>query len=783
MLTKITKIAILCVVLTLSSVAKDKSKDTIRVQQMPVLTVTSNNAISGKSAVAFSDITTEQIKKTNTTFDLPTLMSNEPSVLTYSENGNGVGYSNFIMRGFDQRRISVMINGIPQNDPEDHNVYWINFSDIGESLDKIQIQRGAGLSNYGSAAIGGSINLTTSNFVNNPGVRLYTGVGFQEFGVTNTMDSKISKFKFEYSSGLVDEKYAFYGKLGRINSFGYREQSWALMNNYFLSAVRFDGDFTTQINIFGGSQDDALAYNGLPKSYIGNDTLRLSNLAYFGYDSTGKNIAFTGKRISREVEQFQQPHYEMLNNWKISDTWEMKSSLFYYSGEGYFDYTGDGWTTSQSYGFGDTVPNPINPVIRSFVGNRHGGWIPRFINKHDNGELTIGAEIRFHRSEHWGKLAYSENFPSGYDPDYKFYTYDGNRDIYSAFAREQYAVTDNLILSADAQLVLQQYAIGNETFGGKFTSYNTTNGTIANRDKLFQVDYLFLNPRFGANYRIDKNQSVFGSISLTNREPRMANLYDATFAFSGNKPLFASTTSGTVTTYDFNNPLVKPERMFDLEFGYSLKEADYAFDVNLYYMSYSNELVKNGRLDAFGNPIDGNAPSTYHAGIELAASYMVLREGTTNLKIAANYTQSINKIVEYNYALSSTENISLKDNDIAGFPSSIASFIMDFNAKQLNVRLNAKYVGEMNTDNFGDLLQTNSALLAKVGYAENKMDSYFVMNMNASYLIADFFDSADLRLQMQVNNLLNRKYAAYAIGKEFFPAAERNIFFGIQLEL
>jgi len=783
MLNKTILYACICVALSLNSFAKNQTKDTIKVQQMPVLTVTSNNAVFGKSAVAFSDITSEQIKKTNTTFDLPTLMSNEPSVLTYSENGNGVGYSNFIMRGFDQRRISVMINGIPQNDPEDHNVYWINFSDIGESLDKIQIQRGAGLSNYGSAAIGGSINLTTSNFVNNPGVRLYTGVGFQEFGANNSIDSKISKFKFEYSSGLVGEKYAFYGKLGRINSFGYREHSWALMNNYFLSAVRFDGNFSTQINIFGGSQEDALAYNGLPKSYIGDAALRLSNLAYFGYDSTGKNIAYTGKRISREVEQFQQPHYEVLNNWKINDNWEMKSSLFYYSSEGYFDYTGDGWTSSQSFGFGDTVPTPRNPIIRSFVGNKHGGWIPRFINNHENGELTIGAEMRFHRSERWGKLAYSENFPSGYDPDYKFYTYDGIRDIYSAFARELYNVTDNLILSADAQLVLQRYAIGNETFGGKPTSYNSTNGIIANGSNIFQKDYIFFNPRFGANYRIEKSQSVFGSISITNREPRMSNLYDATFAFSGLKPLFASTTSGTITTYDFNNPLVKPERMLDLEIGYSLKNADYAFDVNLYYMSYSNELVKNGRLDAFGNPIDGNAPSTFHAGIELAASYMLLREGTTNLKISGNYTQSINKIIEYNYALSNTENISLKDNDIAGFPSSISNFILDLNVKQLNLRLNAKYVGEMNTDNFGDYLKSNPALLSKIGYIDNKMDSYFVMNMNASYLIADFFDSADLRLQLQVNNLLNKKYAAYAIGKEFFPAAERNLFFGIQLEI
>ena len=62
--------------------------------------------------------------------DIPNYLSQLPSTTFYSENGNGIGYNYLSIRGFDQRRISVSINGIPQNDPEDHNVYWLDFPDL-----------------------------------------------------------------------------------------------------------------------------------------------------------------------------------------------------------------------------------------------------------------------------------------------------------------------------------------------------------------------------------------------------------------------------------------------------------------------------------------------------------------------------------------------------------------------------------------------------------------------------------------------------------------------------
>ena len=70
-----------------------------------------------------------------------------------------------------------MINGVPQNDPEDHNVYWVNFPDLASSLEDIQVQRGAGSAFYGPAAIGGSINLVTDRFSPDPRLTVTSGYG------------------------------------------------------------------------------------------------------------------------------------------------------------------------------------------------------------------------------------------------------------------------------------------------------------------------------------------------------------------------------------------------------------------------------------------------------------------------------------------------------------------------------------------------------------------------------------------------------------------------------
>jgi len=248
MINLIAKLLPFALLLPVIAFANDDISDTLRSYSLPSVTVTSVRA-DQQTPVPYVELSKAEIEKTYTTQDIPSLLVGLPSIVFFSENGNSIGYSNLTMRGFDQRRISVMINGIPQNDPEDHNVYWIDFPDLASNLEEIQIQRGAGLINYGSAAIGGSINMTTTNYANRKGLFITSGIGFQQFDSDIMLN--VNKQSIEFSSGLQNN-YAFYGRLSRIYSNGYRNRSFADLNSYFLSASRFDNNVISQINIFGG---------------------------------------------------------------------------------------------------------------------------------------------------------------------------------------------------------------------------------------------------------------------------------------------------------------------------------------------------------------------------------------------------------------------------------------------------------------------------------------------------------------------------------------------------
>lgn len=773
--------------------ASEEASDTLKKFTLPSITVTSTQAIRGETPVPFSEIYYLEFSPIYTTQDIPRILSQLPSIITFSQSGNDIGYSNLTMRGFNQRRISVLINGIPQNDPEDHNVYWIDFPDFLPNVQQIQIQRGAGLNNYGQAAIGGSINFNTGNYLQKKGVRLFSGIGWQEFGYEDKtkFHPNVSKFSIEFSSGLVN-KYAFYGRLSRVNSLGYRNHSYAFLNSYFFSAARFDENFSTQVNIFGGPLTDGLVYNGLPKDFVKDKQKRRLNLSYWEYDSTGKNVTFSIERRKQEIEEFSQPHYEILNDWQISKSLRLLSALFYYTGDGYFDYDASWADTNMlrlTSEYGYNVPaNPTGTIFRAFVGNKQGGWIPRIIWTHWENELTAGFEFRIHRSEHWGKIRYAELLPENYDPDSKVYSNNGVRDILSVFAREKLTLTKQITLSLEGQFTYQRYALKNEKARDKYVYFKDINGNYVGGDKyLFDIKYLFFNPRVGINYKLNEQVNFFGFVAYTSREPRMHNLYRAEDSYFGATPQFEFKQVGNEIRYDFAKPISKPERLLDIEIGSNFNLFN-SIDgsLNIFIMDYKDELVKTGRLDIFGNPVEENIPKTRHIGFELELNTKIFDNNYGKLELYGNATFSKNEIIDFNFVAFDNSIISFKGNPISGFPEFMGNIRASYCFKNLFVSLTGQYVGEYRTDNYGDLLTNNPKLIEHLLYRgdyyyDNKLESYFVLNFDANYTIKNLGLFNEILLKFQVRNLLNKLYAAGAEGKEFFPAAERSFFIGIEL--
>ncbi len=102
------------------------------------------NRASARTPIAFSNFTRADIERANDGRDIPFMLSSLPSVLTTGDAGGGVGYSSIRVRGTDASRINVTANGIPINDSESHNVYWVNMPDLASSVRDIQVQRSDG---------------------------------------------------------------------------------------------------------------------------------------------------------------------------------------------------------------------------------------------------------------------------------------------------------------------------------------------------------------------------------------------------------------------------------------------------------------------------------------------------------------------------------------------------------------------------------------------------------------------------------------------------------------
>ena len=706
------------------------------------IVISATRARERENPVTFATLSARDLTERYSTQDIPQLLSELPSTTFYSESGNGIGYNYLSIRGFDQRRISVLINGIPQNDPEDHDVYWLDFPDLTANLQDIQVQRGAGSAFYGPPAVGGSVNLVTSTYSKTPGIDFNSG-----YGSYNTR-----RYSVAINSGMVGGQYQFYGRLSRILSDGYRKNAWSDFSSYFFGAVRYDRTMTTQFNFYGGPVADHLAYYGIAKddAYSGNSDRRRYNPI----------------QRPEEIENFSQPHYELLHEWQATDDIVLNNALFLVTGNGFFDFDGS-WAPYSYFritgenGFSvpgdpDTLYIP-NALIRAWVSNVQFGWLPRASIQHQRGTLTVGAELRMHRSEHWGALRWGEQVPAGVSPDYRYYEYKGGKNILSLYAHELYALRPDLMLQLDVQYVYNQYRLFDE-------KYLNTN---------FSVPYHFLNPRVGLNYNVTDKFNVYAQVSRTSREPRLKNLYDAAEAstpvsWGAVTPQFTALANGR---YDFSSPLVKPEALVDLELGGGYISQQFRAGVNLFSMTFSNEIIKKGQLDRFGIPVTGNAEKTHHQGIEFTAA-----AGWNNaLEMQANATLSRNRLVRYT-AYDGDVPVSLDGNTIAGFPDMLANLRATYRNEWLTASLSLQHVGEFYTDN-------NQNPGTRTPDPGRTVNEYTVVHAWATLKLPAGSLARTLELQIQVNNLFNRLYASHGEGDEFFPAAERNIFASLRFGL
>ena len=214
--------------------------------------------------------------------DIPlVLQGTTPSLTSYAETGNYWGYSYIRLRGLDQSRINITLDGIPLNDPEDQVLYFADFPDLANSLQSIQVQRGVGTSSNGTASYAGSINMETISLAGSPrggAVQLDGG----SFGSRRA--------SVDYSTGPLANHFALYGRLSALHTDGYRYHSGVEGRSGFLSGGYFGDRDILKFTMIAGFMRDTMAYLAVPQADLDTNR-RINPLSPRERDGFGERLA------------------------------------------------------------------------------------------------------------------------------------------------------------------------------------------------------------------------------------------------------------------------------------------------------------------------------------------------------------------------------------------------------------------------------------------------------------------------------------------------------------
>ena len=161
-------------------------------QELEEMRVIGNLAQDRKTPVAVSTIGKREITEELGSQDLPMILNSKPGVHA-TQQGGGDGDARITIRGFDQRNIGVMIDGVPVNDMENGWVYWSNWFGLDNITSQIQLQRGLGATKLAMPSVGGTMNILTQNTGGKREIKVR-----QEYGSGNFLRTSLA-----YKSGTL----------------------------------------------------------------------------------------------------------------------------------------------------------------------------------------------------------------------------------------------------------------------------------------------------------------------------------------------------------------------------------------------------------------------------------------------------------------------------------------------------------------------------------------------------------------------------------------------------
>lgn len=644
-------------------VSSQNTTDTIKRLELNQVSVIGSTA-DKTTPVSFKNIHSKEIELNNYGQEPSFILSQTPSITMHSDAGSYWGYSYIRLRGIDQTRINMTLNGVPLNEPEDQGVYFSNYPDFFQTLRNVQVQRGTGMSKNGTSSFAGSL-IFESELPDTAAIGSLS-VGLGSFGSYRAT----AGFNTGDLNGLSTSITA-----SDIMSEGYKYHSGNKSSSFFLNSRYLKNAHTLRFIGFAGNQKNQLAWLGAPM------------------DSILKEPRYN--KDSDERDNFTQMHLQLHYQYGLKNS-KLNTCVYYNYLKGNYDFDLNNFLdlprTDEMYNYA---------LKADFV-----GWFANYFLSYQHLTVNTGIHINHYKRNHVG----SEK-TTGW-----LYSNTGLKNEYSSFVRITYKLKQ-LTIYTDAQ-------------------YRHAGFSYQGDQVLPKFKWDFFNYTAGLNYHVSDNVNIFYSIGKTNREPARNDI------FLGNDNLYADSLGNSVYSD------VKPETVLDQEAGIRLSGKRVSLDINLYYLSFKDEIVLNGKIGPTGLPLHSNSAKSYRSGVEVDFMYNV----SDKLKLTTNASISSNKIKESGTSLQPILS-----------PNFILNQSISWQMKNFLVSATGHYQGKSYID-YGNL---------------HSIPEFLIISTNFSYRIKR------VELFLFINNVTNKQY--YSNGNldvynkpVYFVQAPINYFTGLK---
>ena len=683
--------------------------------------------------------------------ELPFLFSKTPGIIAWSENGVGTGTSYMRIRGAGDSRITVTLDGVPLNSPEDQCVFWANMNSYGSLLSNVQIQRGVGTSTNGDGAFGGTIALTTATPSMVPSGEI-TG----SYGSFNTLN-----FGAKASTGLLRNHFIIDGAYHETHTDGFIHGTQGRSGSYYGGITYLNNKFQLHYKNIGNFEKTGQAWNGVTagdndmslmdgtygiltgiKTYedlfkvgLGQYNSLYERLVYdengdFLKDENGNYVTERyqmndGSYWDKTTDNFWQNHNLLTAAWDINEHWKTSATLHYTYGYGYYEEFRYNNKLSK---FGLTYEYPDGSIVKRTDFVRKKGltqhtfgliWNANY--KDEQWDVIGGISLQDFIGNHFGYLSYIANEDVAakylYNGNYKYYDSDANKLDGSAFIKAGFNITEQWTVFGDLQFRYVTF----KTTGINDKFYDDESGYYNQPLNIYEA-YPFFNPKGGISWNLNDHHA-YASVAMSHREPERNNFTD-----------------------NGSYPFPKPEQLLDYEFGYDYNGNIWQAGANFYYMDYTDQFVQTGELSDIGEALTTNIKDSYRMGVELQAGV----NATKWLTIEANAALSQNKIKDFDEVVEDWDNgtttIHYDNSTLAFSPSAILNGFITFHHKGFEATWHSNYVSRMFLDNTQNM--------------DRSLPGYSTSNVSLGYTLKPKSVVKEAVFKINCNNIFNKRYAA-----------------------